>query len=248
MVDEIEPELIPETFDYAPFILDMNLPDELLAKTESNVHAKFVSNEWTSVKNQVMTLNEMIARILYEIDISSVLDSSKNWLPMNAESKDSGGFQWKTEEYMAKFYHGEAWVTEVGVDETNRYVNWYYGDSDWEGSMLGIQQSLDRKSGFMFVDGWGSDRGGIIHNYQKTSWELQHDKLIYTIIWSREYRGIEEFNIIWNGELSANGSGILTNNESCPDTYFWDAEGNGVYESRDVVGTQGDCLIEIVEW
>lgn len=248
--NEIELELTPEVFYYAPDILDLNLPNELLEKTAIDDHAKFVSDNWSDFQNQVMFTNESIARILYEIDIATVLDTtiwpgSSTWLPINAESKDLNGFLWKTSNYDAKFYRGEADVTEVGVDDNNRYINWYYLNGDLVG---GIEQTLDGESGFGFSEYWHGDRGGPIHDYRKTSWESQDDKLIYKITQSREYRNFEEFNIIWSGELRTNGSGFLFNNDDCVDRYLWDEEGNGVYEKREMNRSQDDCTLEIVEW
>lgn len=249
--EEFEPELSPETFDFATFILDLDLPNELVAKTGNDDHAKFVYEEWSEVKEQVMIWNENIAGILYEMDSSSLVNRIENmgidWLPINAESEDTEGFNWKTSAYQAKFFQGNGLV-EVGVDVDNRYINWYSA-SYWYAytDVYGIQQSLDRKRGAVFyAKHW---EGEIEYNIEfMISWELIDDKLVYTTTWYRERDPWRDEPEDLNWELNLNGSGILTNKDDCSDRYFWNKEGNGVFENNQYRLGAGDCKIEIVTW
>lgn len=249
--DEIKLESEPTTFDYGSVILDLDLPNALVAKTDENAHAKFVFKQWSEVQREVMTQNDLIDSIRYEIQISAVMDTTNwlgaDWLPLYAESKDSDGFIWTTNNYQAKYFQAQAerGLVEVGLDDESQFIIWYtYKIDFWGGGahldIMEVKQSLDGKNGSMInrrlIDGeYSTDHS--------TTWGFDGNQLQYTAM-------TPDSLFLW--KLYSNGKGILEDMNDCSDRYFWDELGNGVYEKKEIgkyfVEPFERCDLEIVRW
>ncbi len=257
-IDNLQPEkeTEPATFEYGNAILEMSLPDNLLLKSDTNEHAKFVLDQWAEMQNRIVEWNESIDTILYEIELSTVLDASNSmgsdWLPIKASSKEVDGYRWNDPHYQAQFYQSltpSRGIVEVGLDKENHYIIWYERDnyccSGQKFVVTELKQSLDGSMGSItlrwLVDAEYSDR-------HITEWEINNSKLKYSFL--RSDLGVSNRRTgSFKFELSSMGNGVLTFLDSCSDRYFWTEAGDGVYEKREFGFFGQSCQTpEITRW
>ncbi|MFY0606185.1 MAG: hypothetical protein JXR10_05690 [Cyclobacteriaceae bacterium] len=259
-------ELKPQTYKYGSVFLDNSIPSHLILKSETNEHAKHVYDRLVEVQNRFVEWNTSIDSILYEIEILSVLDPTNSmgvdWLPYNAESKGNDHYIWRSPDYQAKFYQSivtRGGLVEMGLDNDYQYIYWYKIEGSYGGgngplmAVTELRQSLDSTSGSIVI------RHSIEGKYctqDSTVWELSNNKLTYSFLGPDQCAlnvGIPGLNKPHNNQaltfdLGIKGNGLLNYLDDCADRYFWDKDGNGVYEQRIIKRVNDRCDLEITRW
>ncbi len=259
------------SIEFGSVILNKNLPLGVIDKIDSNKHAKFVYDLWKEVQTRIATYNASIDSILYEIEISAVLDTTNSmgsdWLPLYASSKNADEFVWNTTDYQAKFFQSlshSGGIVEVGADSQNHYVIWYQWFHDFWGRgsfllMTELKQSLDEQEGSMVFSYSVNDALCTGHS---TSWKIEPNRLLYEFTGPDQcardngIRSIQFEEPHHSGgfiiEIGAEGNGTLTYSDDCSDRYFWDESGKGVLEHREMKSYFTEpyerCAMETVQW